>query len=436
VTAYSNYGMSLAGYIVERVSGLPFEQYVAQNIFVPLGMTHSTILQPIPASMDSGGATNYQWVKDHLDIYPFEIILTPPSGGISASGSDMGRFMLAHLSGSSPMLSAATLELMHSRSFSNDTRVNGVAHGFWEQLSFGKRWLVHGGDLDASESQLALLPEDGVGLFFAINEQSPAANTLRTDVLRGFIERYFGADVPPILATPLDSPAEPNVLVGRYVSTRTMASTVDKLGVLLGLIPTLTVTTAPNNALRMEGETYIETEPLVYQSVNERGHGETFVFVANPDGSYGLLANLMPAMAFRKPPWYETLAINGILVVFSVVIALATVVIGTASLRRLTLTGGAAYTLCLLILLIVIGLVLVLRDPKAVVYGLPPGLSVIALLTLVLVAVLVMLIGLTLRTWLQSDASLLLRVHYLLVVMAGISFVFFLNTWNLLGFRA
>jgi len=47
-----------------------------------------------------------------------------------------------------------------------------------------------------------------------------------------------------------------------------------------------------------------------------------------------------------------------------------------------------------------------------------------------------MLIGLTMRAWLRRDMHLPLRVHYLLVVVGGISFVFFLNTWNLLGFRA
>ena len=62
--------------------------------------------------------------------------------------------------------------------------------------------------------------------------------------------------------------------------------------------------------------------------------------------------------------------------------------------------------------------------------------SVVALMTLLLVAVLVMLIGVTLRAWLRRDMHLPLRVHYLLVVLGGLSFVFFLNTWNLLGFRA
>jgi len=42
VPAYSNYGVGLAGYVVQRVSGEPFEQYVAENTFQPLGMKHSS----------------------------------------------------------------------------------------------------------------------------------------------------------------------------------------------------------------------------------------------------------------------------------------------------------------------------------------------------------------------------------------------------------
>jgi CubicO group peptidase (beta-lactamase class C family) len=48
IPAYSNYGADLAGYIVQRVSGLPFEQYLQQNIFGPLGMTRATFVQPLP----------------------------------------------------------------------------------------------------------------------------------------------------------------------------------------------------------------------------------------------------------------------------------------------------------------------------------------------------------------------------------------------------
>ena len=48
---YSNYGMALAGYIVQRVSGQPFETYVREHVLEPAGMTTSTYEQPLPAGL-------------------------------------------------------------------------------------------------------------------------------------------------------------------------------------------------------------------------------------------------------------------------------------------------------------------------------------------------------------------------------------------------
>jgi CubicO group peptidase (beta-lactamase class C family) len=51
VVAYSNYGCSLAGYIVQRLSGEPYADYIAHHILTPLGMLHSTFVQPLSASL-------------------------------------------------------------------------------------------------------------------------------------------------------------------------------------------------------------------------------------------------------------------------------------------------------------------------------------------------------------------------------------------------
>jgi CubicO group peptidase (beta-lactamase class C family) len=61
-TAYSNHGTALAGYIVEEVSGMPFEEYIEKNIYKPLDMQRSTFRQPLPPELapDIAGATRME----------------------------------------------------------------------------------------------------------------------------------------------------------------------------------------------------------------------------------------------------------------------------------------------------------------------------------------------------------------------------------------
>ena len=72
LTAYSNYGHALAGYIVEQVSGMPFEQYVEQHIFQPLGMRSSTFRQPVPASLSADLSQGYTYSNGVYSPDPFE----------------------------------------------------------------------------------------------------------------------------------------------------------------------------------------------------------------------------------------------------------------------------------------------------------------------------------------------------------------------------
>src|SRR5215216_6575705 len=57
--AYSNYGTSLAGYIVARVSGEPYDQYIQEHILNPLGMVHSTAQSPIPPNLRAHSSVGY-----------------------------------------------------------------------------------------------------------------------------------------------------------------------------------------------------------------------------------------------------------------------------------------------------------------------------------------------------------------------------------------
>jgi CubicO group peptidase (beta-lactamase class C family) len=108
--AYSNYGAALAGYIVQRVSGLSFDDYMDQKVLAPVGMTSSTFRQPLPAAFDKSVARGYQTATE--PGRPFEYIWDAPAGSLSATGLDMGRFMVEHLGNENPLAMKPTTTAM------------------------------------------------------------------------------------------------------------------------------------------------------------------------------------------------------------------------------------------------------------------------------------------------------------------------------------
>jgi CubicO group peptidase (beta-lactamase class C family) len=98
VEAYSNYGVALAGYIVERVSGEAYAAYLQRHILDPLGMRHSTFQQPLPDDLAPLMARGYRQ-SDKPPLALFETIAAAPAGGLSATADDMGRFIRALING-------------------------------------------------------------------------------------------------------------------------------------------------------------------------------------------------------------------------------------------------------------------------------------------------------------------------------------------------
>ena len=150
-TAYSNYATTLAGYIVEVVTGTPFADYIEQEIFEPLGMQNSSFREPLPEPLGSNMATSYSPEGGHFAEKPFEIITSfAPAGAQSATSTDMVRFAQAILNGGeldgNRILEAATVEQMLTRNFSHDDRLMGMALGFYETDLNGFRVMGHGGD--------------------------------------------------------------------------------------------------------------------------------------------------------------------------------------------------------------------------------------------------------------------------------------------------
>ncbi|HWK52671.1 MAG TPA: serine hydrolase domain-containing protein, partial [Steroidobacter sp.] len=129
--AYSNYATALAGYIIQRVSGVPFEDYLDTHVLGPLGMTSSTFRQPLPSELQPRMAKGYAAASG--PARPFEIVGLAPAGALSASATDIAKFMLAHLNqgrlGEGEILRSETAQLMHGTPLTILPRVDRMLLG-------------------------------------------------------------------------------------------------------------------------------------------------------------------------------------------------------------------------------------------------------------------------------------------------------------------
>jgi CubicO group peptidase (beta-lactamase class C family) len=225
VPAYSNYGAALAGYIVQRVSGEPFERYVESHIFRPLGMEHSTFEQPLPKRFEGMASRGYRSASEPPQ--PYELVVTAPAGSVASTAADMARFMLAHLNqgrlGANEILGGQTVQLMHSPSEAALPGFGTMAHGFFSETRNGRTLIGHGGDTIYFHTELDLLPEEGVGLFYSFNSRGrdQAVYGLRKAVLDQFMDRYFphraASGEPARLPYEV---ADAQRIAGRYESSR------------------------------------------------------------------------------------------------------------------------------------------------------------------------------------------------------------------------
>jgi CubicO group peptidase (beta-lactamase class C family) len=221
VPAYSNYATTLAGYIVERVSGEPFNDYVKDNIFTPLGMTRTTFVQPLPEDLKPLMSEGYRTASGGAKS--FEVVQAWPAGSVSTAAIDMTHFMIAHLQNGefngNRILRPETAQMMHSRQFAPHPAMNGMALGFYEETRNGHRIIGHGGDTVYFHSDLHLMPNDGVGFFVSYNSFGKGEISNRTALWEKFLDRYFPYEIPVPQAV-ATAAADAREVAGHYVSSR------------------------------------------------------------------------------------------------------------------------------------------------------------------------------------------------------------------------
>ncbi|MBS0274778.1 MAG: beta-lactamase family protein [Proteobacteria bacterium] len=315
VPAYSNYGAALAGYIVQRISGQPFPDYIAQHIFAPLGMKHSTFLQPPPAALARLLSRGYLSAADAPA--PFEMLAAAPAGGLSAPASDMAKFMIAHLQNGEydghRILQAATARQMHNSPYTTiSPAFNRMTLGFFQLNRNGQRIIGHDGDTRFFHSSMALFLDHDVGLFISLNSAGRASDTfdLREKLFDDFTDRYFPGPTPAGKVPLAMAKAHAAMMAGQYDGSRredtTFVSFVNLLSQTAIHADDSGRLVAPMTGLNGEPKTFEEIAPFLWRQVGGKellaakvADGKVVMWGEgnDPSGAY------TPVSGYRNAAW-------------------------------------------------------------------------------------------------------------------------------------
>ena len=199
--AYSNWGTSLAGYIIEQVSGEPFADYVENHIFTPLGMTSSTFREPLPEALAGRIAFGHDLENGRFSARSFDYYsMVMPAGSATVSGPDMARFMIAMLGDGAldgtRILSEESVALLETNSIANAPRLPGMAHGYLVYREAGPRLIGHAGAMRDFRSNMILSPETGTGVFLSILA-APAGRPAQGELSAAITGRLFPQEPAP-----------------------------------------------------------------------------------------------------------------------------------------------------------------------------------------------------------------------------------------------
>jgi CubicO group peptidase (beta-lactamase class C family) len=312
--AYSNYGASLAGYIVQRVSGETFDDYVDKHIFAPLDMKHSSFRQPLPPDLAPLMSQGYQLASEPPHV--FEMVGPAPAGALSSPGEDMAHFMIAHLQNGeyngNRILSAETAEKMHNSPLTMLPPLNRMELGFFETNINGHEVIAHLGDTEWFHTSLHLFLKENVGFYVSFNSlgKQGAAGSLRAALFQDFADRYFPVDEHETKVDAKTAAAHAAMLKGNWVNSRgsqsNFVAAVGLIGQTKASVDAKGELVLPFPNLNGKPSHWVETAPFVWRDTGS--HYRLAAKVVDGKAVRFSFDELSPFMVFERPAWYQNAA--------------------------------------------------------------------------------------------------------------------------------
>jgi CubicO group peptidase (beta-lactamase class C family) len=454
VPAYSNYGVGLGGYIVQRASGEPFEQYVAEHVFQPLGMKHSSFNQPLAEELSPFASDGYRSDTEKPAV-GFEIFSPAPAGGVSSAASDMGRFAQALLNGGEleghRILKPETLQAMWTKQFVASPPLPPMCMGFYQTWRNGLHFIGHDGDLIAFHSMFLMEPKENLVLFISYNSAG-SANKTRAEIVTSFADRYYPSSKKLDFQTfPLE---ELKAIEGGYEATRRAQTTKLSLGNLIGQSD---AKVDKDGVLKVDDlkdlRGHVRKWKTIGKDLWQDENDQRLMFaIRDSSGKIVRIAVNFPGVQFERVPWYENS--NWILPVLICSLAILLMVVAASLLRlgrriflskrprlkeqpgTLRLTAGPRLSAFAWIILVVGTAILMARldgetmlptravDKYFVLMNLMTGIAIF-------LSIFAILAGW--RIWRRSELRVISKVKFSVVAAACFFLTWFSVHWHLIG---
>lgn len=195
--AYSNAGPAVAAYIVEKIAGKNFEDYISERFFQPIGMLTATYQQPLSE------LTTRLYHADGKTVYPYWNLLYRPIGALNASAQDMANYLLFYLNCGkihNKQIIPASLFNRIETATSTWAAQKGLSIGYglgnYATVRDGFVYHGHDGNIPGALSAMQYLPYEAIGYFFSINSNNRAAFDKIDATIRSYITRNL--QKPPI----------------------------------------------------------------------------------------------------------------------------------------------------------------------------------------------------------------------------------------------
>lgn len=191
--SYCNSGPPVAAFIVEKITGKTFEDYVQEHFFDPLGMETASYF--LSKDVIENGVTLYDAANKPQDYWH---IIMRPSGSINASPVDMSKFLQFYINrgavNNSQLVSQQSLERMETAKTTNAAKQGQqYGYGLSNYSSSHKSWVYreHNGGVNGGLTELAYLPSENLGHVIMTNSGNSAAFGEISDLIRDYETRLL-----------------------------------------------------------------------------------------------------------------------------------------------------------------------------------------------------------------------------------------------------